>query len=84
LNLKKLVAIIAVVGIVIAGIITFYVYNQAFTANTTFNQKEVFVYVPTNSTYEEAKEIISPFVKDMDKFDFVAQKKKLQFKCKSG
>lgn len=84
MNLKKLVAIIAVVGIVIAGIITFYVYNQAFTANTTFNQKEVFVYVPTNSTYEEAKEIISPFVKDMDKFDFVAQKRNYNSNVKAG
>jgi UPF0755 protein len=84
LNLKKLVAIIAVVGIIIAGIITFYVYNQAFTANTTFNQKEVFVYVPTNSTYEQAKEIISPFVKDIEKFDFVAQKRNYNSNVKAG
>ena len=84
MNLKKLVAIIAVVGIVIAGIITFYVYNQAFTANTTFNQKEVFVYVPINSTYEQAKEIISPFVKDIDKFDFVAQKRNYNSNVKAG
>ncbi|MFC4740644.1 endolytic transglycosylase MltG [Flavobacterium ponti] len=84
MNLKKLVAIIAVVGIIIAGIITFYVYNQAFTANTTFNQKEVFVYVPTNSTYEQAKEIISPFVKDIEKFDFVAQKRNYNSNVKAG
>ena len=84
MNFKKLIAIIAVVGIVIAGIITFYVYNKAFTANTTFNQKEVFVYVPSNSTYEQVKEIVSPFVKDMDKFDFVAQKRNYASNVKEG
>lgn len=84
MNLKKLVAIIAVVGIVLAGIVTFFVYKNAFTANTTFNQKEVFVYVPTNSTYQEVKEILSPFVKNIEKFDFVAQKRSYTSNVKPG
>lgn len=84
MNFKKLIAILAVVGIVIAGIVSFYIYSNAFTANTTFNQKEVFVYVPSNSTYEEVKAIISPFLKDMDKFDFVAQKRNYASNVKAG
>lgn len=84
MNLKKLIAVVAVAGLVIAGIVAFYVYNKAFTPNTTFVQKEVFVYVPTNATYQEAKEAISPFVKDMDKFDFVANQRKYSNNVKSG
>lgn len=84
MNLKKLIAVVAVAGLVIAGIVAFYVYNKAFTPNTTFVQKEVFVYIPTNATYEEAKEAISPFVKDMDKFDFVANQRKYSNNVKSG
>lgn len=84
MNLKKLVAIIAVVGLLIAGIFSYYIYSNAFTANTKFNQKEVFVYVPSNSTYNEVKEIVSPFIKDMDKFDFVAQKRNYASNVKSG
>lgn len=84
MNLKKLIAIIAVSGIIIAGVIAAYIYNQAFTANTTFNQKEVFVYIPSGSTYEQAKEELSPFVKNMDKFDFVANQRKYSINVKSG
>lgn len=84
MNLKKLIAIVAVAGLFVAGIVAFYVYNKAFTPNTTFVQKEVFVYIPTNATYEEAKEAIGPFVKDMDKFDFVANQRKYATNVKSG
>jgi UPF0755 protein len=84
LNLKKLIAIIAVSGLIIAGIIAAYIYTQAFTANTTFNQNEVFVYIPTGSTYEQAKEELSPFIKDMDKFDFVASQRKYATNVKAG
>lgn len=84
MNLKKLIAIVAVSGLVIAGIIAAYVYNQAFTANTTFNQKEVFVYIPSGATYEEAKEELSPFISNMDKFDFVAEQRKYSTNVKSG
>ncbi|BCY27138.1 endolytic transglycosylase MltG [Flavobacterium okayamense] len=84
MNLKKLIAIIAVSGIVIAGIIAAYIYTKAFTPNTTFNQKEVFVYIPTDATYEQAKEELSPFIKDMDKFDFVANQRKYSSNVKAG
>ncbi len=84
MNLKKLIAIIAVVGVVIAGIVTLYIYNKAFTANTVFNQNEVFVYIPTNSTYQQAKEIVAPLLKDIEKFDFVAQKRNYNTTVKAG
>ncbi len=84
MNLKKTVAIIAVAGVVIAGIVAFYVYSKAFTANTAFNQKEVYVYIPTNSNYEQTKEILTPLVKDIEKFDFVAQKRNYADNVKSG
>lgn len=84
MNLKKLSAIIAVVGVVIAGVVTLYIYNKAFTANTVFNQNEVFVYIPTNSTYQQAKEIVAPLLKDIEKFDFVAQKRNYNTSVKAG
>lgn len=84
MNSKKIISIVAILGVVFGGIITFYIYNNAFTANTTFNQKEVYVYVPTNSTYEQAKEILAPLVKDMDKFQFVAEKRDYTTNVKAG
>lgn len=84
MNFKKLFTIIAVTGLIVAGIAVVYVYNMAFKPNTTFVQKEVFVYIPSNATYEDAKKAIAPFVKDMDKFNFVATQRKYDTNVKAG
>lgn len=81
---KKLIAIFAVVGIFIAAIFSFYIYKNAFTPNTSFSQSEVFVYVPTNATYQQVTELVKPFVKDIEKFDFVAQKRNYATHVVSG
>lgn len=84
MNFKKLIALVAVVGVIIAAIVSYYIYNKAFSPNTTFNQNEVIVYVPSDSNYEQVKEILAPFVKDIDKFDFVAQKRTYATNVKAG
>lgn len=84
MNLKKLVLIIAVAGILVGSAVVGYVYYKAFTPNTTFSQKEVYVYIPTGSTYEQAKEELAPFIKNMSKFDFVASQRKYDVNVKAG
>ena len=84
MNVKKLISIVAVAGIVIATILGTFVYFKAFTANTQFAQDEVFVYVPTDASYEEVKEMLSPLLKDIDKFDFVATSRNYATNIKSG
>lgn len=84
MSIKRILAIASVVGLLVAGIVFFYLYNKAFTANTTFNQNEVYVYIPTNASYEDVKQEIAPFVKDMEKFDFVAKQRKYDVNVKSG
>ncbi|MDP5096297.1 MAG: endolytic transglycosylase MltG [Flavobacterium sp.] len=84
MNVKKLISIIAVAGIVIASAVGVYVYFKAFTPNTQFSQDEVYVYIPSNSNYEQVVEIVKPFVKDFDKFDFVATSRNYATNIKSG
>jgi UPF0755 protein len=84
LNTKKILAIVSVVGIVIASIIGGYVYVKAFTPNTIFSQEEVFVYIPSDANYEKVKEIVSPLVDDFEKFDFVATSRNYSTNVKSG
>ena len=62
MKIKKIITTVAVVGLFAAAGITAYVYNKAFTPNTTFNQKEVFVYIPTNATYEMVQKDLHPVV----------------------
>ncbi len=84
MNLKKIITVVAVAGIIIASIGAFYIYNKAFVPNTTFSDKEVYVYIPTNSTYEEAKTIVKPYLESIDNFDFVATSRKYSSNVKAG
>lgn len=75
MNPKRIVSIVSVGILMAATVFGVIVYIKAFTANTKFNENEVFVYVPTNSTYEDVKKIVAPYVDNMDKFNFVAEKR---------
>jgi UPF0755 protein len=84
LNTKKILAIVSVAGIVVASIIGVYVYIKAFTPNTQFSQEEMYVYIPNDANYEEVRVIVTPLVKDFEKFDFVATSRNYSTNVKSG
>jgi UPF0755 protein len=44
----------------------------------------LYVYIPTNSNYNQVKEIIEPFVKNMDNFETMAEKRSYPQNVKSG
>lgn len=75
MNPKRIVSITSVVILLAATVFGVVVYLKAFTPNTKFSEEEVFVYVPTNSTYEDVKKIVAPYVENMDKFSFVAERR---------
>ena len=70
MNAKKIFTLVAVSGVFVALAISAYLYYMAFTANTSFSQNEVYVYIPTDASYEMVLEEVKPFVTDIDKFDF--------------
>lgn len=72
---KKIISIIAVVIITGLMIYGYWLYRNIFSDNTNFSEQQVYVCIPTNSDYEAVKKIIAPYVKDLDRFDQVAQKK---------
>jgi UPF0755 protein len=75
LNIKKIVSIVSVVivtGLIIYG---YLLYRDIFASNTKFAEKELYVRIPTNSSYDDVKRIIAPYIKDMDRFEKVAEKK---------
>jgi UPF0755 protein len=75
LNLKKIITIVSVVlitGLIVYG---FILVRQIFSDNTKFSEKEVYVYVPTGSTYDNVKKIIAPYVQNIDRFEMVANKR---------
>ena len=54
---------------------SFFILKQIFSANTKFTEKEVYVYVPTDSKYDDIKKILMPYVENMNRFDLVASKR---------
>lgn len=69
---KKRIAIVALVAILAVAI---YAYIMMFSANTKFDKDEVYVYIPTGSKYEDVLQILEPYVSDIGKFKFIAEKR---------
>jgi UPF0755 protein len=84
LNVKKIVSIGAVVIVSILIVYGFILMAQIFSNNTKFAEKELYVYVPTGSDYEQVKKIIAPYVKNMDRFEMVAGKTSYPDNVKPG
>lgn len=53
----------------------FKLYRDIFSDNTKFTESELFVHIPSESNYDEAKKIISNYVENMDHFETVASKR---------
>ncbi|WP_300567191.1 endolytic transglycosylase MltG [Flavobacterium sp.] len=70
---KKKIALITT--LVVVAFVAIYAYINIFSGNTKFDKEEVYVYVPTGSTYEDVLKIVDPYVKDISKFKFVAEKR---------
>lgn len=50
-------------------------YRDIFSDNTKFTESELFVHIPSESNYEQAKKILSNYVENMDHFELVASKR---------
>ncbi|MGV3697184.1 endolytic transglycosylase MltG [Flavobacterium sp.] len=79
MNRKKIIRVLAAVAILVVIVI----YIKFFTSNTQL-AKDEFVEIPTGSTYEDVEKILSPLVKNMDDFEFIAKLRKYPENVKAG
>lgn len=75
MNIKKIITIVSVVLITILMIYGLVILRQIFSSNTKFSEKEVFVFIPTDSKYEEVKKIVAPYIENLERFEMVANKR---------
>ena len=80
MNKSKIFKITAAVGL----LVVLLVYIKYFTANTTFDKAEVYVEVPTGSTYDAVQNIISPYIKNMSDFEVIARLRSYPDNVKPG
>lgn len=79
--MKKTLGIIAFLLIILGGLAGYYFSNKIFLKKT---QKEGYVYISSNATFEEVKNKITPFVENIEDFEWVALQKKYPSHIKGG
>ena len=84
MNFKKIVILFAVVLVAAASIYGYLLYRKIFAPNTSFDQKEVFVYIPTDAQFPQVMDSVAKYVDDIDKLQMVAEKKSYINNVKSG
>lgn len=84
MNLKKIVLYISLAFLVGVAYFGFHVYQIVFTPNTNFSEEKVSVYIPTDATFEQVKAIVSPFIKDINKFETLAIRRGYSTEVKAG
>lgn len=84
MNFKKIILYVSLAVLVGVAYFGFKVYQIVFTPNTNFSEDKVSVYIPTDATFEEVKTIVSPFIKDMDKFETLANRRGYSTGIKAG
>jgi UPF0755 protein len=82
--IKKILLAIALLGLIVLGGFSYYVYDVIFSPNTAFSEEQVDVYIPTNASYAQVREQLKPLLKDPADFDLVAGKKGYTQNIKSG
>ncbi len=81
MNLKKLFLLIFSLLIIIGGVLAYNFYGKIYKPNTL---KEGFLYIPTNSNFEDVENLIRPFLKKVQPFIWVANKKNYSKTIKPG
>ncbi|HUH28844.1 endolytic transglycosylase MltG [Gelidibacter sp.] len=82
--IRKILVAIVLIGLVVAAFIAYTIYQTMFVSNTAFNNDVAYVYIPTNASYQDVRAELEPLLKDMDKFDALAERKKYKTNIKAG
>jgi len=80
--MQKSKIIKVIIGLFLVAVLA--VFFLFFTNNTQLEKEEFFVKIPTGSTYDDAKKIISPYVKSMSSFEIMAKLRSYPENVKSG
>ncbi len=82
--IRKILIAVVLLGLIILGGFSYYIYDVIFSPNTAFSEEQVNIYIPTNANYAQVREQLQPFLKDVGEFDMVAQKKGYTSNVKPG
>ena len=73
--IKKIVVAISIIGLFIMGGFSYYVYNVMFASNTNFSQDFKYIYIRSNSDYNDLIEQLKDYIVDPSTFTVLAERK---------
>lgn len=82
--MNKKIKLLLLIGSALFFIVAGFVYFNFFLDNTKFSKNEFYVEIPTGSNYEDAKRIVSPYVKNMSGFELMASLRSYDKNVKPG
>ena len=82
--IKKILLLIVALGLIVGGVFAYKVYDTIFSPNTIFNNEEAVVFIPTNATINDVKDLLVPLLKDPASFVQVAERKGYTNNVKGG
>ena len=82
--IKKILLVIALLGLIGMAIFSYKIYDLVFAPNTDFSEEKEAVYIPTGASYAEVRAQLEPLLKNIEEFDMVADKKGYMSNIKAG
>jgi len=73
--IKKIVFAISMIGLIVMGGFSYYIYSVMFASNTTFNQEIKHIYIRTGSNYNDLMQELRKHLKDPSSFSVLAKRK---------
>lgn len=81
---KKILLAVVLIGLAIVAYFAYYVYSTMLVPNTAFSNEEAYIYIASNTNYEEVREDLILLLKDISTFDALAVRKKYTTNIKAG
>jgi len=81
---RKIIISILVGIVLIGGIILFKIYSYINFPNTSFDEDQVALYIPTGSTSEDVAQLITPLLKNPKSFLLIAKQKEYLNRIRPG
>lgn len=73
--IKRILLLVALIGLVVLGYFSYDIYTKIFSPNTSFEEDRVTIYIPSGATYATVQDSLRPYLQDLSSFDAVAQQK---------
>lgn len=82
--IKKILWIIAIIGLVVAAYFANFVYKAMLKPNTAFNNQEAYIYISSTDTFDDVRIQLEPLLNDIGSFNDLAERKKYVEYVKPG